>query len=215
VFAVVDLKTNRIAWRQQWVDQCYSGSVVTAGGLVFVGRNDGRLTAMDKSTGKKLWEFQTDGGVNAPASVFEYKGNEYVVVLAGGTALAGSKRNDGLWLFSLDGTMDPLPRGAADPVGPQRMGPPPGAAPGAAAPRAVNVQRGKELYTTTCVVCHGESGQGGSHGGAPLTSKLTAEAVGTVVTRGRNDMPAFGSALSPDALQDLTAYVLALAAHQP
>ena len=215
VFAVVDLKTNRIAWRQQWVDQCYSGSVVTAGGLVFVGRNDGRLTAMDKSTGKKLWEFQTDGGVNAPASVFEYKGNEYVVVLAGGTALAGSKRNDGLWLFSLDGTMDPLPRGAADPVGPQRMGPPPGAAPGAAAPRAVNVQRGKELYTTTCVVCHGESGQGGSHGGAPLTSKLTPEAIGTVVTRGRNDMPAFGSALSPDALQDLTAYVLALVAHQP
>lgn len=213
VFAVVDLKTNRIAWRQQWVDQCYSGSVVTAGGLVFVGRNDGRFTAMDKATGKKLWEFQTDGGVNAPASVFEYKGRQYVVVLAGGTALAGSKRSDGLWLFSLEGTMDALPRGSADPVGPQRMGPPPGAAaPAGPAPRSVNVQKGKELYTTACVVCHGENGKGGSHGGAPLTSKLTAEAIGTVVTHGRNDMPAFGSALSPDALQDLTAYLLQLVA---
>jgi mono/diheme cytochrome c family protein len=209
VFAVVDLKTNRIAWRQQWVDQCYSGSVVTAGGLVFVGRNDGRFTAMDKATGRKLWEFQTDGGVNAPASMFEYKGQQYVVVLAGGTALAGSKRSDGLWLFSLEGTMDSLPRGSADPVGPQRMGPPPVATP---APHAASTQKGKEIYTTTCVVCHGENGKGGSHGGAPLTSALTAETISSVVTRGRNEMPPFGAALSPAALEDLTAYVLQLVA---
>jgi alcohol dehydrogenase (cytochrome c) len=203
VFAVVDLKTNRIAWRQQWVDQCYSGSVVTAGGLVFVGRNDGRFTALDKSNGTKLWEFQTDGGVNAPASVFEYKGKEYVVVLAGGTALAGSKRNDGLWLFSLEGTMESLPRGSADPVGIPR---------GVPSQRAADLQKGKEIYTTTCVVCHGESGKGGSHGGAPLTAKLTPDAIASVVSHGRNDMPAFGSTLSAEALQDLTAYVRRLVA---
>jgi len=219
VFAVVNLTTNRIAWRQQWVDQCYSGSVVTAGGLVFVGRNDGRFTAMDKSTGKKLWEFQTDGGVNAPASVFEYKGQQHVVVLAGGTALAGSKRSDGLWLFSLDGTMESLPRGSADPVGPQRPGPGPGAAPGTGTappspPRAANIQRGKELYTTTCVVCHGDTGKGGTHGGAPLTAKLTPDAISTVVTKGRNDMPAFGATFSVETLQDLTAYVLQLVAQK-
>ena len=94
---------------------CYSGSITTAGGLVFVGRNDGRLTALDKRNGKRLWEFQTDGGVNAPASTFEHEGKQYVVVLAGGTALAGSKRSDGVWLFSLNGTLQSLPRGSADP----------------------------------------------------------------------------------------------------
>jgi alcohol dehydrogenase (cytochrome c) len=213
VFAVVDLKTNRIAWRQQWVDQCYSGSVVTAGGLVFVGRNDGRFTAMDKTTGKKLWEFQTDGGVNAPASVFEYKGKQHVVVLAGGTALAGSKRSDGLWLFSLAGTLEPLPRGSADPVGPQRMDPLPAAQAPSPAARVADLQSGKELYTTTCVVCHGENGRGGAHGGAPLTAALTAESIATVATLGRNDMPPFGSAFSSEALQDLSAYVLRLVAH--
>ena len=41
--------TNKLAWRQQWREICYSGSIVTAGGLLFVGRNDGRLTALDKS----------------------------------------------------------------------------------------------------------------------------------------------------------------------
>ncbi len=217
VFGVIDVTTNRLVWRQQWVDQCYSGSIVTGGGLVFVGRNDGRLTALDKTNGHKLWEFQTDGGVNAPASTFEYKGSQYVVVLAGGTALAGSKRNDGLWLFSLDGTISSLPRGSADPTGqfPPRGGPP-GAAPPASAPlppaAAANVDKGKEIYTTTCVVCHGESGKGGSHGGPALTRALTRDAIANVVTRGRNDMPPFGSALSPQQLNDLSAYVLQMAA---
>jgi len=207
VFGAMNLSTNRIAWRQQWVDQCYSGSMVTAGGLVFVGRNDGRFTALDKATGKKLWEFQTDGGVNAPSSTFLYQGKQYVVVLAGGTALAGSKRSDGLWLFSLDGTMESLPRGAADPVAIPR------AAPGAAAPtaRVPNKEKGKETYTTTCVVFHGENGKGGTHGGAPFTPKLTHDSVVTVLTRGRNDMPPFGASMSSDALEDLTAWVLDLA----
>ena len=54
VFAALDVRTNRIVWRQQWVDTCYSGSIVTAGGLVFVGRNDGRITALDENSGMKL-----------------------------------------------------------------------------------------------------------------------------------------------------------------
>ena len=155
--------------------------------------------------------------MNAPASTFEYKGRQYVVVLAGGTALAGSKRNDGLWLFSLDGTIEPLPRGSADPAAIPRSAPPgagPGAAAAAAAPaaRTPDKEKGKEIYTTTCVVCHGENGKGGTHGGAPFTSKLTSESIVQVLTNGRNDMPPFGSALSREAMQDLSAYVLELAA---
>jgi quinohemoprotein ethanol dehydrogenase len=211
VVAAVDLTTNRITWRQQWVDSCYSGSTVTAGGLLFIGRNDGRLTAMDKDSGHKLWEFQTDGGVNAPASVFERNGKEYVVVLAGGTALGGSKRSDGLWLFSLDGTVKSLPRGSADPAAaPRPAGPVPTAATGPA--HAPDLAKGKDIYTTTCVVCHGPTGLGGTHGGARLTRALTADGIATVLTRGRNDMPAFGSALSAEQLQDVTSYVLQVAA---
>ena len=57
---------------------CYSGSLATAGGLVFVGRSDGRLTALDSSDGKKLWEFQTGAGMNSPATSFEHNGKQYV-----------------------------------------------------------------------------------------------------------------------------------------
>jgi len=108
IFAALDMKTNRLVWRQAWKDSCYSGSVATAGGLVFVGRNDGRLTAMDSSNGKRLWEFQTGAGVNAPASVFEYEGNQYVVAYSAGNQFGGSPRGDSLWLFSLKGTLDPV-----------------------------------------------------------------------------------------------------------
>jgi quinohemoprotein ethanol dehydrogenase len=219
IFAALDVTTNRLVWQQQWVDTCYSGSVVTAGGLVFIGRNDGRLTALDELNGHKLWQFQTDGGVNAPVSVFEHDGKEYVVVLAGGTALAGSKRSDGLWLFSLDGTIASLPPGSADPartrLGPGGAAPTAQATAGAATPeKPANLDHGKDIFTTACVVCHGESGQGGGHGGPALTHVLTRDSIVTVVTHGRNQMPAFGSALDPQDLNDLVAYVLKISAQR-
>jgi outer membrane protein assembly factor BamB len=108
IFAALDMKTNRLVWQQRWKDSCYSGSVTTAGGLVFVGRNDGRLTALNSSSGLRLWEFQTGAGVNAPASVFEYQGDEYVAVYSGGSLFAGAPRGDSVFLFSLKGAMTPV-----------------------------------------------------------------------------------------------------------
>ena len=111
VFAALDMRTNRLAWQQQWPEPCYSGSVTTAGGLVFVGRSDGRLTALDSSDGTLLWSFQTGAGMNAPVSVFEHKGRQYVVAYSAGNLFAGSARGDSVWLFGLDGTLDEVEPG--------------------------------------------------------------------------------------------------------
>ena len=105
IFAALDVKTNRLVWQQRWKESCYSGSVTTAGGLVFTGRSDGRLTALNSSTGKRLWEFQTGAGMNAPVSVFEYEGEQYVAAYSAGSLFAASPRGDSVWLFSLKGTM--------------------------------------------------------------------------------------------------------------
>jgi alcohol dehydrogenase (cytochrome c) len=75
--------------------------------LVFLGRNDGRLTALDKATGDQLWEFQADAGIHAAVSTFEHEGKQYVVAVAGGAFFPGTKHGDGIWLFSLDGRLDP------------------------------------------------------------------------------------------------------------
>ncbi len=95
----------------------------------------------------------------------------------------------------------------------------PGAAPAAAAATAAagppNVQHGQDIFTTACSTCHGETGQGaGGLGGPALTHTLTRDAIVTVVTHGRNQMPAFGSALDAQDLNDLVAYVLKVSARR-
>jgi alcohol dehydrogenase (cytochrome c) len=106
-FTALDLRTNTIVWQQHWANACYSGATATAGGIVFVGRNDGRLTALDARDGKKLWEFQTGAGMNAPVSVFAHDGKQYVVAYSAGNVFAGSAKGDSVWLFALDGTIEP------------------------------------------------------------------------------------------------------------
>jgi quinohemoprotein ethanol dehydrogenase len=49
--------------------------------------------------------------MNAPASVFEHGGKQYVVAYSGGSVFARSPRGDSVWLFALDGTLDPVPPG--------------------------------------------------------------------------------------------------------
>jgi mono/diheme cytochrome c family protein len=204
IFAALDVTTNTLAWRQQWREICYSGSVVTAGGLVFVGRNDGRLTALDKSNGKLLWEFMTDAGVNTTVTTFEWNGDQRVVVHAGGGVFAGATRGDGIWMFSLNGTMKSLPVGGAGPGG----GPAgPGGRPPAAAARPVDVARGRQLYAEACVACHGEGGDGGHGGGPTLVAGLPLETIVAVAAAGRNTMPAFGRSYSEADLKDVASYI--------
>ncbi|HEY5618937.1 MAG TPA: PQQ-binding-like beta-propeller repeat protein [Vicinamibacterales bacterium] len=106
VLSALDMRTNKLVWQQQWPERCYSGSVVTAGGLLFIGRGDGRFTALDSRNGTMLWQFQTGAGVNAPASVFEHRGQQYVVVLSAGNLFANAPRGDSVWMFSLQGKME-------------------------------------------------------------------------------------------------------------
>ena len=107
IFAAVDMRTNKIVWRQRWKDSCYSGSTATAGDIVFTGRNDGRFVALDSRNGDVLWEFQTGAGVNASASVFQFDGHQKIAIVSAGNNFAGSPAGDSLWLFSLDGNLPP------------------------------------------------------------------------------------------------------------
>lgn len=54
IYAAVDLKTNKIVWQRQFNDGCRSGSLATAGGVLFMGRTDGRLIALDMRNGERL-----------------------------------------------------------------------------------------------------------------------------------------------------------------
>ena len=196
IFAVLDMKTDKIVWRQRWKDLCYSGSVVTAGGLLFVGRNDGRLTALDSSNGKPLWEFQTGAGVNAPSSAFEYQGDQYVVVYSAGNRMASTPKGDSVWLFSLKGTLDEVdPPDLTNIQQPRRAG------------RSADVSAGQKIFGEVCSLCHGPQGQGG-HSGPSLTSFRDLGKVMKMVREGGIQMPPLGPTLTPEEIQDVSTYVV-------
>jgi quinoprotein glucose dehydrogenase len=64
----------------------YGGSVVTAGGLLFIGAttHDKKFRAFDKLTGKLLWETTLPADGNATPATYEVDGRQYVVIAAGG-----------------------------------------------------------------------------------------------------------------------------------
>jgi len=220
IFAALDVTTNRLAWRQQWREICYSGSIVTAGGLLFVGRSDGRIMALDSANGAKLWEFTTDAGVNTTATTFEHDGKQYVVVHAGGGVFANGKRGDGIWMFSLDGKIPSLAAAAgrtpaAGGIMAAAFGRGPAAAPAPPMPtRAANVSNGAQIYRSACVPCHGESARGGQGGGPALVNGLSRQTILAVSSAGHNNMPAFASIYSADELNDVTSYILEVLAKQ-
>lgn len=64
----------------------YGGSVVTAGGLLFIGatNSDAKFRAFDKRTGKLLWEYQMEAAGNATPATYMARGKQFVVIGAGG-----------------------------------------------------------------------------------------------------------------------------------
>lgn len=198
IYSAVDLKTNKIVWQRQFNEGCRSGSLATAGGLVFMGRTDGRLIALDASNGERLWEFRTDAPINSGISTFMRDGKQYIAAYAGG-GLFGAAKGDGVWLFSLDGTLTQLPPPtAAGPAGPALTIP---------EGRVANIDEGRTLYKQSCIYCHGDTGTGGHGGGAELTSALAVQDIITMLSTGRNAMPNFRPVMTVEQMHDIATYL--------
>jgi mono/diheme cytochrome c family protein len=168
--------------------------------LLFVGRNDGRLTALNSDTGMKLWEFQTGAGMNSTVSTFERDGKQYVVAYSAGNVLAGSPKGDSVWLFALGGTLPPANEHDAQPA-------PVVAAPAAVAANALG-STGADIYRQACLPCHGPDGKGGHGGGAPLEKAKDLASVVLTIREGRKNMPPFGAALTAEQIQAVGAFVV-------
>jgi len=85
-----------------------AGMLATGGGLVFTGKLTGEFIALDKDTGKTLWQFKTGSSVNSTAITYTHKGRQYVTIASGlggilATRYAASKMPTGgsVWTFAL------------------------------------------------------------------------------------------------------------------
>ena len=223
-----NVSSGEIDWKVKTPKEaCYSGTTTTAGNIVFSGRSNGDLVAYNAETGDELWSFQTGAGANTTPAVFEMDGREYVAFYAGGNSLAASSHGDDIWLFSLDGEIEPAAAGGAAEQG-QHAGEetPEGevdqseGSPSEAETKEEGKEKdaqaatgdpaaGKSVFAENCSICHGADGEGGN-GGPDLTTQPLAQTVNGAtkqVTNGGGGMPAFKELLSTSEIEDVAAYV--------
>ncbi|MEO8823192.1 MAG: PQQ-binding-like beta-propeller repeat protein, partial [Ginsengibacter sp.] len=110
----INLNTGELLWKDTLGDypelkakgihsgtENYGGSVVTAGGIVFIAAtSDAKIRAFNKRTGKLLWEADLPASGFATPSVYEVNGKEFLVIACGGGKL-GKPSGDAYVAFAL------------------------------------------------------------------------------------------------------------------
>jgi PQQ-dependent dehydrogenase (methanol/ethanol family) len=83
----VNIETGAIVWEIAQPGaakaKSWSGVLATAGGLVFYGKPNGGVDAVDERSGKTLWHFPTNVRMKASPMTFSVGGKQYVAVAAG------------------------------------------------------------------------------------------------------------------------------------
>src|ERR1700719_2899074 len=110
----VDVNTGEIAWKVPLgiVDELRTttgtpnlgGSIVTAGGVVFIGASiDGRFRGFDAKTGEQLWVATLEASAHATPITYIGKktGKQFVLIAAGGGGYFRGKVSDTLVAFAL------------------------------------------------------------------------------------------------------------------
>ena len=202
---------QREAWRTPVLGKIGSGTLATAGGLVFQGtaNPEGKLVAYDATDGKELWSMPAQTGVVAAASSFELDGEQYIAQEVGyGLAPYGASNQSRLLVLKLGGTAV-LPAAPPKPPAPV-LNPPPSTA------SAEIIETGHQQFASHCATCHDT--QYANRGAFPdlryslaINSEDTFEAIvlgGALQAAG---MASFQGKLTVDQVQAVRAYVIARA----
>lgn len=116
LLTAIDLNKGEFAWQvvlgeypeltakgvPQTGTETFGGTIVTAGGLVFIGgTKDEKFHAFDKATGKLLWEYKLPAGGYATPCTYMVGGRQFVAIAAGGGGKLGTTSGDAFVAFAL------------------------------------------------------------------------------------------------------------------
>jgi PQQ-dependent dehydrogenase (methanol/ethanol family) len=86
-----DPAAGRAAWKIAEDLPVWSGTLATAGDVVFYGTMDGWFKAVDARTGAELWKYKTGSGIiGQPVTYRGHDGKQYVAVMSGVGGWAGA-----------------------------------------------------------------------------------------------------------------------------
>ena len=80
----IDARTSGLIAKANLPYAIYSGTLGTAGDLLFMAQEDGKFMALDKDTLSELWSFNMGTPMAAPPITYMVDGKQYVAILAGG-----------------------------------------------------------------------------------------------------------------------------------
>jgi alcohol dehydrogenase (cytochrome c) len=75
--------TGKIKWQFKMIGDSWTGTLATAGGLVFCADSQGNFFALDANDGKPLWNIQLGNSVRANPITYAVDGKQYVEAAAG------------------------------------------------------------------------------------------------------------------------------------
>jgi alcohol dehydrogenase (cytochrome c) len=102
-FTAWDPVNAKKVWSIPEMFPAWSGTVVTAGGVVFYGTMDGWFKALDARSGNLLWKFKLGSGtIGQPISYKGPDGKQYIAILCGVGGWSGAVVSGGL--NGVDGT---------------------------------------------------------------------------------------------------------------
>jgi len=114
--SAIDLNEGKILWQSvlgeypeltargvpQTGTENFGGTIVTAGGLVFIGgTRDEKFHAFDKQTGELVWQTKLPAGGYATPSTYSVDGKQYVVIPASGGGKLRTPAADSIVAFAL------------------------------------------------------------------------------------------------------------------
>ena len=196
-----------------------SGTMATAGNLMFSGNHDGQFNAYDATTGAKLWSANTQAKTVAAPMTYALDGEQYVAVLVGARGLPDdavrtslvSANNSRLLVYKMGGAAQ-LPTAKVGPPSTtsKTLNPP------LLSGNNEQVIDGENAYNKYCTVCHGANAVADKT--APdlryttLLNSLNAwDEVVIGGARAKNGMASFGFILPDGAAENIFHYVISQA----
>ena len=101
--------TGETAWEIPDPYPNWGGGMVTAGGLVFYGSLNGDFRAVDRNSGKILWQRKLGSGIIGNPITYKVGGKQYVSVHSGIGGWIGLPVTAGLDLTTISGRSAPPP----------------------------------------------------------------------------------------------------------
>ena len=110
----INLETKETVWIERQRAPMTTGTLVTAGGLVFAGSLDRMFSAYDAETGAQLWQTRLNDVPSSSPISYAANGQEYVAMVVGGGGYQSTSynllvpeiqnppdRNAAIWVFEL------------------------------------------------------------------------------------------------------------------